>query len=378
MDVRMAEVPREAFFEVLFSDDLWKQFKRWMFPGKKSSNIYNYRDGNAAAKYGYINLMEFNKELIFTHESLRIAVVNQHLPVVKFLYKNYPIMFEFKEGCVPKILTLACHTGDLDIVTFIYNNLRKNSNSPNRKKMTTTTKYHYSNRPCTRFIRCSTRLNYCTVDALECAIDSGQLDIIKFFFNTGVIGYSKEQLELLISSGYLEIIKYIHSMVKINFKQNDMDLALTTGKLELVQYIFDQGVKQCSLNVLEQVICLGYLGIVKFVSDNKMVKFPADLIDTATINGRFYIVKWLHENKKQKCDIQALSAACRYNYLEIVKFLIINRKEFDINSCIQDLISVAINYDREDIINFLYQHRMKDMVSYGINVEKYNLSLSNY
>lgn len=33
------EVP---FFKVLYNADLWKELRKWMYPNKKTSNIYNY------------------------------------------------------------------------------------------------------------------------------------------------------------------------------------------------------------------------------------------------------------------------------------------------------------------------------------------------
>ncbi len=54
-------VNEQAFFQVLSSSDLWLELKKHMYPGKKTSSIDSYRDGDIAARYGYLSLIKENK-----------------------------------------------------------------------------------------------------------------------------------------------------------------------------------------------------------------------------------------------------------------------------------------------------------------------------
>ncbi len=49
-----------SFFSVMSSPDLWFEFKKHMFPGKKSTSFANYRSGDIAAYYGYLSLIKHN------------------------------------------------------------------------------------------------------------------------------------------------------------------------------------------------------------------------------------------------------------------------------------------------------------------------------
>ncbi len=49
-----------SFFSVMSSPDLWTEFKKHMFPGKKTSSFDNYRSGDIAAYYGYLSLIKHN------------------------------------------------------------------------------------------------------------------------------------------------------------------------------------------------------------------------------------------------------------------------------------------------------------------------------
>jgi hypothetical protein len=51
-----------AFFTVLFDTDIWSIIKIFIYPNKKKSNIYDYKNGNIAAYHGYTSLLKFNKQ----------------------------------------------------------------------------------------------------------------------------------------------------------------------------------------------------------------------------------------------------------------------------------------------------------------------------
>lgn len=74
----------EAFFDVLFNDDIWKEMKRYMFLGQKSSNFYNYSSGDTAASRGYLGLMKERNDFQYSLEAIDCAAENGHIKVIKF------------------------------------------------------------------------------------------------------------------------------------------------------------------------------------------------------------------------------------------------------------------------------------------------------
>jgi hypothetical protein len=81
-------ISEEWFFTLLFSNDLWTVFKKYMYPNKKSSNFDNYRNGDCAVFHGYYFLIIANNKLVFNYNSMKLAIVNRHLDIVKYLYDS--------------------------------------------------------------------------------------------------------------------------------------------------------------------------------------------------------------------------------------------------------------------------------------------------
>ena len=76
-----------------------------MYINKKKSNIRNYRNGNIAAHYGYLELLTNNDNLVFTTDAMNYAAHNGHLEVIKWLHTN-----RF-EGCSTYAMNSAAGNG---------------------------------------------------------------------------------------------------------------------------------------------------------------------------------------------------------------------------------------------------------------------------
>ncbi len=48
----------------------------------------NYRDGNIAAYYGYLAILQNNDHLQFTSNAMYWAALKGHLEIIKFLHEN--------------------------------------------------------------------------------------------------------------------------------------------------------------------------------------------------------------------------------------------------------------------------------------------------
>lgn len=112
----------ESFFEVLFSDDIWTILKYWIkyyYKDKKTANYYDYKDGNIAANYGYLQLILEKQDLKFTCLAIDYAAEHGYLQVVQYLHYN-----RF-EGCTTLAMDKAAINGHFDVVEFLHHNRKE-------------------------------------------------------------------------------------------------------------------------------------------------------------------------------------------------------------------------------------------------------------
>ena len=94
-----------VFFVILTNNDIWTVLKKFMYINKKKSNIHNYRDGDIAAYYGYLELLKNNDSLVFTENAINYAAKNGHLEVTKWLHTNRA------EGCTTDAMDYTAKNG---------------------------------------------------------------------------------------------------------------------------------------------------------------------------------------------------------------------------------------------------------------------------
>jgi hypothetical protein len=100
----------QAFFSVLAHTDLWGIMRKFMYVNKRKSNIYDYRSGDMAAFYGYIEILKLNKKLSFTTDAMDMASRTGYLETVKWLHENRT------EGCTQDAMDGASHFGYIEII----------------------------------------------------------------------------------------------------------------------------------------------------------------------------------------------------------------------------------------------------------------------
>ena len=76
-------------FAIINHPDVWREIKKWMYPGKKTSNYYSYKNGDLAAAHGYLELIkERHNFMVFTVAAMESAAKKGHLDVVQWLHVN--------------------------------------------------------------------------------------------------------------------------------------------------------------------------------------------------------------------------------------------------------------------------------------------------
>ena len=109
---------KQLFFAVFGNKDLLGELKKYMYPGKKVANYYDYRNGNIAAFFGYLGLIK-ERSLSYSKNAIDWAAKSGHLEVVKFLHENR------KEGCTTSAMNLAAGNGHLNVVKFLHENRKE-------------------------------------------------------------------------------------------------------------------------------------------------------------------------------------------------------------------------------------------------------------
>jgi hypothetical protein len=84
-----------------------------MYITQKKSNMYDYRDGDIAAYYGYLSVLQNNYHLIFTTDAMNWASYNDHFETAKWLHKNT------NKHRIPTMIIQARNGGKTEIVKWL-------------------------------------------------------------------------------------------------------------------------------------------------------------------------------------------------------------------------------------------------------------------
>lgn len=220
MNTRKGE---EAFFAVLWDNDLWMEIKRHMYVGIKSSTWDNYTDGDAAASQNYNSLIR-SKSLKYTSYAMDIAAHNGNLEMVEFLHHA-------GNSCTKKAITWAASQGHKEVVEFLYEN-RLSACSPKTVDgaviggWVDIAEYLLS------------RGESCTNAAAVHAARVGDFDLIVLIFNMVESGIYPEDVVVSASAnGCLKILKWMEGEGYETFSEEALAYAKARGQKRVVKYM---------------------------------------------------------------------------------------------------------------------------------------------
>lgn len=330
----------EAFFIVLFSDDLWKHLKKWIkaswtaYPFldpfgydftlpptikyKKTANYYDYKDGDIAAYQGYFSLIKEREDLVFTpHVFRRVG----NLDIIKFIYENRI------QTCDPNAIDFALEANHPDIAKYLFEVMKV---------------------PFTE-------------DTLGCSLCTENLEIVKWVYNNG--GTPDERfLDGAISFGCVDILRWILGNIpNLKFSHSGIDSAAEGGQLEAIKFAYENIphiYEQCAVDNAARE---GHIEIVKYLIDNKKIfGYTHDAIDGAAANGHYNIVKYLLSIGGDHTS-EAIDSAANGGYLEIIKLL--HKAGGD---CTFNAMDYAMRDGRLDIVKYLYLNRQEGYSTKGL------------
>jgi hypothetical protein len=218
-----------AFFIVLNCNDIWITFKKFIYVNKKKSNIYDYRDGDTAAFYGYLGILQINRKLWFTQRAMNLAAEHGHLEVVKWLHENR------KEGCSTTAMNLAAEHDHLEIVKWLHENRKEG----------------------------------CTTHAMDRAAENGYLDIIKWLHENRKEGCSKEAMDRAAEKGHLDIVIWLNENRKEGCTIDAMDQASVNGHLDIVKCLYYNN-KKCALHAMYKALECDRAEIAKWLCQQRI------------------------------------------------------------------------------------------------------------
>lgn len=249
-----------AFFTVLFSDDLWKQLKKHMFPGFRTNNLYNYRDGYAAIKQDYLTLIKENNNLVFPLNSIDFAAMNGRLDIIKYLHINN------LSECTIGAMDFAAAYGHFEVVRWLHYN-RTEGCSTTAMDIAAALGYL----PIVEFLH-NNRNEGCTTYAMEAAAREGHLEIVIFlYYNVHTLRLSvNKALNNAAKKGHLEIVKFLyHVRISKSYMYKLLNQAIYDDDFKTAEYI-NNNIKEFSQE--ERTISLArknsHMEIVMFLENN--------------------------------------------------------------------------------------------------------------
>ena len=185
----------EAFFQVLGSNDMWKELKKHMYPGKKSCTWEQYENGDIAASNGYLSLM-IGRELRYTSLSMDWAAENGDLEVIKFLCKNTKAHTAFALG-------IAASRGHLRVLKWLHKN------------------------------KAGGNIEY----AVPRACIHGKLEVVKYLHNANTGGFTKFSMYNAAARGHLDVVKFLHENRKEGCNNGALRVAMRNGHTQVARWL---------------------------------------------------------------------------------------------------------------------------------------------
>lgn len=299
-----------AFFTVLASTDLWREFRKWMFPGKKTANFYNYRSGDIAAENNYTGLIIERGNFIFSNNIINKIAHLGNLQVIKYIHSV------LSESYTYIAIDNATRGKHLDVVKFLYQNLKGPISA---------------------------------TQAMSYAVINGHLEIVKYLCQTKKFAYSNYAINKAIANGHLDVIVYLHSVNRFICSSNAIITASENKHLDVVIFLHTKVyniIKNCIIAALKVSIVNEHIEIAKYlIGDNKingyiglniaarygqldLIKYLCSIdirctdntLNSAAKSGRFEVVKFVYNNTQKPNILQALKTAIKYQHNNIIIF----------------------------------------------------------
>lgn len=219
---------QHAIIVSLLSNDLWCEYKKYMFPGKRTSTFYCYKNGNCACKYGYKNIIFLKPDIYYSRCSIKLAAEMGRIDIVKYLNEN-GIQKPTKESMFE-----ASKHGHLDIVIYLHQNM----------------------------------VEKCSKEVMDVAAYNGHIDVVKFLHQNRKEGCTTNAIDFAAKNGHLNVIKWLYKNRKEGYSPLALDCACMAGNLEVVNWLLKKR-KGCVNSGIKFAMQYGHHEVADFLSKCK-------------------------------------------------------------------------------------------------------------
>lgn len=195
------------------------------------------------AQKGHLDVMMWLHEngVIWTKNTMALALRNGHLEVAKWLHANGVI-------CTENTVASAVRNGNLEVVKWLHS----------------------------RFVIGHNDKKNFNRELFELAADEGHLMVVEWLFENGYYWFDHHAyggvMDRAAAHGNLEIVKWLHENLQEGCTWNAMDWAAMKGHLNVVKWLHEHRSEGCS-RAMDYAANNGHLEVLKFLHEHRSEKF---------------------------------------------------------------------------------------------------------
>jgi ankyrin repeat protein len=342
-----------------------------------NGRTYDYYYLELAALKGNLELVE---KLISANMRCNMfimfnATINGHLPVVKYLHS-------IGKRCNISAINKACRHGKYDVVEF-YISDPTYANMINHDAMTDALLGGHL-----KIVKLLELHNGRINNMINIASSSGNLDLIKYLYNTGedftLDAITDTEINTYLASTGKQhishILKYVIecnsdsisnylSSIDITFNKHELNNASKNGCMQLTEYLYNIGI-DCIKDVIDYAVNKEDGITIKYLYD-KYKKCYTKSMYTAAENSNLEILQYLHNTVGVQYNTQVAIIAARKGHIDIIK--LIDKRFID-----HDVVCKAVEYGHVNIVEYLFTIGIDCSNTMDTAIMYYNMDMIDY
>ncbi|EFA82158.1 hypothetical protein PPL_04578 [Heterostelium album PN500] len=281
---------------------------------------------DSVAKYGRLEMLEWlfsqypdghNGSNMFVY-----AIENGHTHIVEYLLENHRYLFQPKKEHYLKAAASSKSIGALDLFIRLYR------------------------------LGCQ-----CSINVIDTAAASGNLEIIKWIHSNTTIPFHRSTMNTAGRLSQFEVLKWLHENRTEGCSENLIDLVVIKNDLQLIKYLHHNRSGSCTVKAMNRSLKLGHLQTAIWLYENRTERFTPGIIKKVVLNGELNSIRWLEENTEERCTDYSLEVSVKLGFLDVVKYLHERNGSNNRYSFSTKTMDLAIRGDYLNIVEWLNENR---------------------
>ncbi|KAF0693872.1 Aste57867_15214 [Aphanomyces stellatus] len=244
------------------------------------------------------------------------ACFNANLPMVQFLYVQYP-QLEFSVDTT----LWALFGGAMPVVRFLVDN----------------------------------HLAAWSPNALDIPAGRGNLALVEYLHVLGV-GATTAAINYAASNGHLTMVQWLHVHRTDGATTAAMDMSARHGHLDMVQWLHWHREEGCTTAAMDGAAANGYLDVVQWLHAFRREGCTTMAMNDAAGGGHLEVVQWLHVHRNEGCSGHAATLAAEHGHLHVLVWL--HRERRDAGGCDHSALLAAAENNHLHVVHWLVrEHR---------------------